>query len=177
MNENKKASEALLQGIKNIVQTEISKAPLDKTVTGIIKSINKDKTYNILIQGQQYDNIPSIFTNIAIDDVVKVKIPQNQYSLMYIEGKINIDIGFTEGFVTSVNGKTGNVVINEDKSYIHTQLNANNIWNIEHNLNKYPSITIVDSGDNIIVGDVTYISNNVLQVEFTYPFTGKAFLN
>lgn len=65
----------------------------------------------------------------------------------------------------------------QDKNYIHKQLNARNVWEITHNLEKYPSVTIVDSAGTIIVGEVHYININSLKVVFTAPFSGTAYLN
>lgn len=64
-----------------------------------------------------------------------------------------------------------------DKHYVFTQEVASNVWNITHNLNKFPSVTIVDSGGSVVEGDITYIDNNSLTVTFVGGFTGKAYLN
>lgn len=64
-----------------------------------------------------------------------------------------------------------------DKSFIFTQAAASAEWEIDHNLDKYPSVSIVDSGGNEVVGDVTYMTKNKLTVAFTAPFSGKAYLN
>lgn len=64
-----------------------------------------------------------------------------------------------------------------DKSYIYKQKSASNEWYITHNLNKYPAVSIVDSADSIIVGEVQYIDMNSLIVKFSDPFSGKAYIN
>ena len=65
----------------------------------------------------------------------------------------------------------------QDKNYIYTQLVASNQWNINHKLNKYPSVTVVDSGGNTVTGDVTYIDTNNVTINFSAEFTGKAYFN
>ena len=64
-----------------------------------------------------------------------------------------------------------------DLNYTHTQVGASNSWSITHNLGKYPSVTVVDSGDTEVIGDVLYLSDNALEVHFTASFSGKAYLN
>lgn len=64
-----------------------------------------------------------------------------------------------------------------DVNYVHTQMIATNIWIITHNLGKYPSVTVVDSNNNVVVGDVLYNSDDQITVTFTAIFSGKAFLN
>lgn len=61
-------------------------------------------------------------------------------------------------------------------NYIHEQSISSNEWYIEHNLNRFPSVTVVDSADNQYEGSVTYLNQNEIIIEFNAPFTGKAFL-
>lgn len=65
----------------------------------------------------------------------------------------------------------------DDKSFEFTQATAASVWNIKHNMNKYPSVSIVDSGGNIIYGDVEYIDLNNCVCHFSAPFSGKVYLN
>lgn len=65
----------------------------------------------------------------------------------------------------------------DDKSFEFTQATAASVWNIKHNMNKYPSVSIVDSGGNVIYGDVEYIDLNNCVCHFSAPFSGKAYLN
>ncbi|MDK8278253.1 hypothetical protein [Peptostreptococcus anaerobius] len=70
---------------------------------------------------------------------------------------------------------TGYIVL--DKNYKHTQIQASKTWNIKHNLKKIPSVTIVDSGGNEVIGDVKHLSENELTISFSYEFSGSAILN
>ena len=54
---------------------------------------------------------------------------------------------------------------------------ASLIWTIQHNYNKFPSITTVDSSGNVVVGDIFYNDSNLITVTFSAPFSGTAFLN
>ena len=64
-----------------------------------------------------------------------------------------------------------------DKHYEHTQRSASSVWNVAHNLRKYPAVSVVDSGGSIVIGEVNYIDENNLVIKFTAPFTGKAYCN
>lgn len=124
MNDYGKAVEAILKGISYSINKIIENAPFDKTKTAIIKKINENNTYDILMQNTIYTNVPSIFKGFLVNDTVKVKIPQKQDSLMYITGKFNMDIkggGGISGAVTSVNGKVGDVVVKESDNNYTTQ--------------------------------------------------------
>jgi hypothetical protein len=67
--------------------------------------------------------------------------------------------------------------INADKNYTHTQSSASSTWTINHNLNKFGSVTVVLSTGQKGYGDVTYIDSNSLTVSFAGAETGKAYIN
>lgn len=50
-------------------------------------------------------------------------------------------------------------------------------WTITHNLGKFPSVTVVDSANTVVIGDVDYSSSNSLVITFNAAFSGCAFLN
>ena len=43
-------------------------------------------------------------------------------------------------------------------SHIHNQTVSSSTWNITHNLNKYPSVSIVDSTNEEIIGKLAHLS-------------------
>jgi hypothetical protein len=61
--------------------------------------------------------------------------------------------------------------------YLHDQQVASDTWTVTHNMNKYPSINIVDTANDIIMGEVRYNSLNQLTITFTAAVSGKAYLN
>lgn len=63
------------------------------------------------------------------------------------------------------------------ESYIHTQTSASSDWVINHNLDTFPSVSVVDSGGNVVYGDVKYVTSNTIKVFFSSAFSGKAYLN
>jgi len=64
-----------------------------------------------------------------------------------------------------------------DAFYVHNQGTPSATWVINHALNKYPSVTIVDSAKTHVEGDVTYDNVNQLTVTFVSAFSGQAFIN
>ena len=62
--------------------------------------------------------------------------------------------------------------------FTHDQTTASDQWTIYHNLNKHPSVTIIDSAGNTqIPNEVIYNDNNTVTVQFIAPFAGYAYLN
>ena len=64
-----------------------------------------------------------------------------------------------------------------DKTFEYTQVSPSTTWNIQHNLAKFPSITVIDTLDTVVVGQYTYIDNNNVTLTFSAGFAGKAYLN
>jgi len=62
-------------------------------------------------------------------------------------------------------------------TFIYEQGIASDNWYIVHNLNKYPSVTVVDSAGNEIICSVQYVDLNICICTFNAPFKGKAYLN
>ena len=64
-----------------------------------------------------------------------------------------------------------------DAHFVYTQSTPEAIWEITHNLGKKPSVTVVDSGDSVVVGEVEYINLNSVRLTFAGAFSGKAYFN
>lgn len=64
-----------------------------------------------------------------------------------------------------------------DSNYVHDQTVASDLWSIQHDLGKYPSVTIVDSAGDECEGSINYVSLNLLTVSFSSAFSGRAFVN
>ena len=64
-----------------------------------------------------------------------------------------------------------------DKTFTFTQPTPSVQWTIQHNLNKFPSVSVVNNNNILMYGDTTYIDNNNLTITFSGGFSGKAYLN
>ncbi len=61
--------------------------------------------------------------------------------------------------------------------YVHEQGVSSAVWTVQHNLNKYPSVTVVDSSENEIIAEIEYIDKNTVQITMTGASKGRAYLN
>ena len=62
-------------------------------------------------------------------------------------------------------------------TYVHEQGVASAVWTVQHNLNKYPSVTVVDSSENVIIADVEYVDVNTVKITMNGASKGRAYLN
>lgn len=67
--------------------------------------------------------------------------------------------------------------VNKDWNYVHTQSDPSSTWSVNHNLNKYPAVSIVDTAGTEVEGNVTHTGPNGLTITFSAPFSGKAYIN
>ena len=64
-----------------------------------------------------------------------------------------------------------------DKTFTFTQPTPSVQWTIQHNLNKFPSVSVVNNNNILMYGNTTYVDTNNLIITFTAGFSGKAYLN
>lgn len=117
--------------------------------------------------------------NASVRETGSIRAEVNTYSSATTEKKGIIRIATDE---EALEGTSDNTAITPKTlklatSYTHIQGVADNTWIINHNLNKNPSITIVDSANNVINGKRKYIDENTVEVYFNGAFKGKAYLN
>ena len=85
------------------------------------------------------------------------------------------------GVLGKVLTSTGAGIVWDDSpqsaTFIFTQGVAATTWNITHNLGKFPSITVIDTGNTVVTGEYNYTSNTNVILTFSAAFAGKAYLN
>ena len=62
-------------------------------------------------------------------------------------------------------------------TFIFNQGVASTTWNVNHNLGKFPSVTVIDTANTVVNGEYEYIDNNNITLKFSAAFAGKAYLN
>lgn len=107
-------------------------------------------------------------------------------STINIVGGEQVTIGVnnqTASGISVVKQPTSSVTISAgaaggDKTYVHDQGSPSDTWEVQHNLNKNPSVTIVDSIGMVVHGDIEYVDKNNVTITFeSGSFSGKAFFN
>ncbi len=72
---------------------------------------------------------------------------------------------------------SGSGLVITDVAQTYTQSTPANIWNIVHNLQFNPNITVVDPNGEKVIGAVKYFNSNLISVEFSEPLSGWAYLS
>lgn len=167
---------------------------------GTTKILINDKEYNSsngiidltdAFSGLQVEiDLSNYYTRNEVDTLINNKVEDVQSSLdnyllrestsgQTIKGDIRIEGNLVVTGDTASGGEAGgsSEIVSGDKHYEHVQSFASDEWEIEHNLNKYPSITVVDSAGTVVFGEVNYPSRNKVTIKFMAAFGGRAYLN
>jgi hypothetical protein len=70
-----------------------------------------------------------------------------------------------------------NVWARETFSVDFTQGTPSSNWDIQHDMDKFPSVTVVNNNNVVMYGNITYVDKNNLTINFSAGFSGKAYLN
>lgn len=86
---NQDGIDAIYQGIQYATSQALKNAPYDRTFIGLVTDTDLEtNTYNVIIDGHEYTNIISMI-KANINDTVVIMCPQNQFSQIFIYGKID----------------------------------------------------------------------------------------
>jgi len=150
-------------------------------------------------------SLVNLNVNVATDPVrnavtVNAETTEVAVALVGVTGARGYSIITGDGEPTASDGRIGDVYINTDDNsfwgpktqsgwpaspfytpgqttrHIHTQASASATWNITHTLGGYPSVMVVDSASTVVIGEVSYVSTSQVQVSFSSPFSGYAYL-
>ena len=109
-------------------------------------------------------------------DSQEANLGDNNFSnigLTYKAGQGSLKQG-QDYFISLLTYQVGEKV---DKNFVYTQNVASATWVVTHNLNKFPSVSVVDSANTLVNGQVEYNSINEVTISFRAAFAGKAFFN
>ena len=123
---------------------------------------------NILISEQ---NDINNFGHFTIDSYVQKTPDVYTLTLTSLTGNGNFDVNKFYDFAVFTLSSAG------APTFVFTQGVPATTWNIQHNLGKFPSVSVINNNNVIINGEVTYIDNNNVQLNFSAGFSGKAYLN
>ena len=151
--------------ITAITTMEISGA--DASGQNTVKFIEYIVGNNILISEQ---NVIDNFGHFTIDSYT-LNGTVYTLNLTNIGGNGNLDLNKFYDFAVF------NLSSERDSTFIFEQGQPATTWNIQHNLENFPSITVIDTGDTVVSGEYTYIDNNNVTLTFSAAFAGKAYLN
>lgn len=130
----------------------------------------KEKTIEAVVTSTTIDtHIDGTKLEVVIGDAAKMEVAQ---AVNYIEsGKAEIEPLVIRAEEAAERAER------YASTYIYEQAVASDTWVITHNLNKRPSVTVVDSSGNVFYPAVKYDSDNQCTATMNGATTGFAYLN
>jgi hypothetical protein len=129
----------------------------------------------LFIMLTQTDN-QNNFGQYAITSVTDSGNDYSTFTLTFREGNGSLvaDKYYTMSF--SPKGQSDKHHVYDDNGS-NKQFLAGQSYTVTHNLNKFPSVTTVDSAGSHLIGNVQHINNNSFNVTFSATFYGKVYSN
>ena len=154
-------------GVPIAPTTTLEVSPLDVSGANTVAFMTYLVGNNILISEQNNINNFGHFT------IASYTANGNVYTLALtpLAGNGNFDINKFYDFALFTLTTQGT------PTFIFEQAVAATTWDITHNLGKFPSITVIDTGNTVVTGEYNYVSNIRVILTFSAAFAGKAYLN
>ena len=128
---------------------------------------------NIMIT--QTDN-PNNFGQYIINSITDSGSGYSTFAVSFREGNGTLVEDKYYAMSFSPKGQTDKHHVYDDNGS-NKQFLAGQSYTVTHNLNKFPSVTTVDSAGSHLIGNVQHINNNSFNVTFTATFYGKVYSN
>jgi hypothetical protein len=141
----------------------------DKLILQYLQSLVGE--YIMLAQVDDLNNFGVYRLDSLIQDTIETDFYDANFTLVKHNGSLVSEEYYGIAAVPVPVSQSG------DKHFTYTRLSASNTWTITHNLDKFPSVSVVDSGNNVVIGDIQYTNTNELTITFNASFSGKAYLN
>ena len=150
--------------IANITTMQLSNT--DASSQNVVAFVDYLVGNNILISEQNYI---SNFGHFTIDSYT-TNGDVSTLNLTNIFGNGNLELEKVYDFAVFT-------LSSPDKTFEFDQGQPALVWTIQHNLDKFPSVTVVDTANTVVNSQVNYIDKNNITINNTAQFAGKAYLN
>lgn len=163
--------------------TEIYEStPTDETsgsaTSGLISNVSTETQYDVRVTVA--DAVGSVVRNTYISKAnFLIDVNRDGTGMAFGEpaadGVERLVVNLDTVFKKSVNIE-GSISIG-DKNYVHSQETAAAEWEVTHNLGKNPAVTVIDSANTEVIGEVEHVNSNKCILRFQAAFAGKAIFN
>lgn len=146
-------------------------------MSNIILNIESASSTNLIVQ----DGLnlvlasPTVFTVELGGPLVGID-GKSAYQIAVLNGFVGTEPEWVASLALGPQGPQGVPGVS-GASFIYEQAVPSTSWLITHNLDRFPSVFVVDSANSVVEGDTQYIDANTVSLNFLSAFSGKAFLN
>ena len=143
------------------------------------------------IQGDTINTIQNYLTSeiIGKDVIIADTLIPNNYGI-YNVTSVTVDAGNNNFYDLVLSYKSGNGTLTDgqfysiilfagaqDLSFEFAQASAASTWTVNHNLGKFPSVTVKLSDGTVGQAAITHTNKNTLTISFSADTSGTAYMN
>lgn len=116
-----------------------------------------------------------------MSNIVNIESPENNIVSVVIDPIMSVS--FETGFVVNKGTESGNgTKFDAYKEHSFSNLswsgsNNNYTMTVNHNLGKNPSVQVIDSANNIVNPQITFVNPNTITLSSNSIFSGKIYFN
>jgi hypothetical protein len=138
--------------------------------------INKIKTQDLSDIYRDLKDLIAVLNNYQLPQYVACNCPILPYDLTsYFPGAVWGNIAGTISNQTDLWNYI--TLFTTQNNFVFDKPVPDTVWVVNHNMGKYPSVSIVDTANDQVEGELRYNSINQLTLTFTAAIAGKAYLN
>ena len=171
--------------LNSYITVEAAEEFLERYIYPLQEGLDDETERAMEAEGELSAEIEEIKQDIGDIEEIKEQAAEGHQAYETIQTYGDIVTHNADEFVTAVEGsplievqKTDQTIHITSKTFVHEHNIAESVWEIEHDLNKHPSVDVVDSSGSVqIPNEIDYNSPNKLTVSFLAGFRGKAYLN
>lgn len=162
--------------VDEVIDLQETRNDFEYSVSLFMHIIDKIKVQDLNSIYRDLKDLLAVLHNYQIPTYNPLNIPILPYDLTsFFPGAVWGNITGTLSNQTDLWTILQNLTV--QTNYVHDQQVASASWVITHNMGKKPAVSIVDTADDEVIGEVKYNSNNQLTITFSAPMSGKAYLN
>tara|TARA_B110000483_G_scaffold7197_1_gene8499 strand:+ start:363 stop:1082 length:720 start_codon:yes stop_codon:yes gene_type:complete len=164
------AGGAAIVAFSGITTIKVSKYP-NGTSNSAVTLINTLLNTNVIISDTEDQDQLGVYSITAIT--------QDSDETDFYDLSLTLVGSLSNGNLQNLRSYSISAFTAGDKNHVSSQLNfsAGVSQTITHNLGKFPSVTVVSSNGNEVVGDIQHTSINTLKVTFENNFAAKVYVN
>lgn len=150
------------------ITKEAAEEFIEKYITPLQEGLAEETERAITAEGEITEDLNDLIDKVDVigDDIINIQ-EELVKKVETITGDPLLDVS-----------RAGSAVSIKSKTYEYEQGIPSDMWTITHNLDKSPSVSVVDSANEVQFPDeIIYNSTNSITLKFVAPFKGKAFLN
>jgi len=166
---------AAVVAMSGITTIKVSKFP-NGSSDSAVSLINTFLNTNVIIADTEDQDQFGVYKVTAIN--------QDSDETNFYDLSLTLVGSLSNGNLNNLQSYSISVFTAGDKNLLHTQSSASNSWTVNHNMGKYPSVSIVEcdpsaneTDGDLVIGEVTYNSINQLTIKFAAAISGVAYIN